>query len=332
LPVLKHSATIDFSRAYSAIRELGGDDWVNTLRDAVESHFNSRRYGDLPAWLRSLSGLPDIRPGAVDLLTGVSIGRSEDCAPGQKEQLEKHLRELHPWRKGPFDLFGLHIDTEWRSDWKWDRLKDRISPLDGRAVLDVGCGNGYHCWRMHGAGARSVLGIDPSPRFVVQFEAVKRYINEMPVHVLPVGIESVPDDAGLFDTVFAMGVLYHRKSPLDFLHKLKGCLRAGGELVLETLVVDGDDNTVLVPEGRYAKMRNVWFIPSVGMLMRWLQRCGLVNVRVADVSVTTVDEQRSTDWMKFESLTDFLWPGDPGRTIEGLPAPKRAILLAETQG
>ena len=311
---------------------MGGDDWLNTLRDAVDSHFNPRRYGDLPAWLESLSGLPGIKPGSVDLLNGVRVGSSEDCAPGQKDLLEKHLRELHPWRKGPFDLFGLHIDTEWRSDWKWDRLKGYISSLDGRAVLDVGCGNGYHCWRMYGAGANLVLGIDPSPRFVVQFEAVKRYIGEVPVHLLPVGIESVPDDTSLFDTVFSMGVLYHRKSPLEFLLKLKGCLRAGGELVLETLVVDGDDTTVLVPEGRYAKMRNVWFIPSVGMLMRWMRRCGLENVRVVDVSTTTVEEQRSTGWMQFESLPDFLWPGDPGRTIEGLPAPKRAILIAEKQG
>ncbi|PMC22346.1 tRNA 5-methoxyuridine(34)/uridine 5-oxyacetic acid(34) synthase CmoB, partial [Klebsiella aerogenes] len=44
-----------------------------------------------------------------------------------------------------------------------------------------------------------------------------------------------------------MGVLYHRRSPLDHLWQLKDQLAPGGELVLETLVIEGDENTVLVP-------------------------------------------------------------------------------------
>lgn len=59
-----------------------------------------------------------------------------------------------------------------------------------------------------------------------------------------------------------MGVLYHRRSPLEHLWQLKDQLVQDGELVLETLVVEGDENTVLVPGDRYAQMRNVYFIPS----------------------------------------------------------------------
>ena len=33
--------------------------------------------------------------------------------------------------------------------------------------------------------------------------------------------------------------------------------------------------------------------------------------------------------MTFHSLAQFLDPDDPGLTIEGLPAPRRAILTAE---
>jgi tRNA (mo5U34)-methyltransferase len=85
---------------------------------------------------------------------------------------------------------------------------------------------------------------------------------------------------------------------------------------------------VLLPPGRYAKMRNVWFIPSVDTLTVWLQRAGFENVRVADISATTVREQRSTDWMQFESLRDFLSADDPCKTIEGHPAPVRAVFIA----
>ena len=132
-----------------------------------------------------------------------------------------------------------------------------------------------------------------------------------------------------FDTVFSMGVFYHRRSPIEHLLALKDCLVKGGELVLETLVIEGDVNQVLVPEDRYAQMRNVWFLPSIAALERWLRRAGFSDVRCVDVSITTVEEQRATEWMKFQSLSDYLDPNDASKTIEGLPAPMRAVIVAK---
>ncbi|WP_134627136.1 DUF1698 domain-containing protein, partial [Pseudomonas aeruginosa] len=96
----------------------------------------------------------------------------------------------------------------------------------------------------------------------------------------------------------------------------------------ETLVVEGDASTVLVPEDRYAQMRNVWFLPSVAALELWLRRAGFADARCVDVSLTSVEEQRSTEWMRFQSLPEFLDPQDRSRTVEGLPAPMRATLVA----
>ena len=98
--------------------------------------------------------------------------------------------------------------------------------------------------------------------------------------------------------------------------------------MLETMIVDGDVNTVMLPEGRYTKMRNVWFIPSVTTLVAWLKRAGYKNIRLADVNQTSTEEQRATNWMRFESLSDFLDPDDQSKTIEGYPAPKRAVIIA----
>jgi len=288
------------------------------------------RHGDLPRWQAGFHALPQDMPSSMDLNADcIRIGQAEDTQQSHLD-IEASLQAMHPWRKGPFEVFGVHIDTEWRSDWKWQRVLPHLSSLQGRTILDVGCGSGYHMWRMLGEHAKCVLGIDPTPLFSMHFATVKQYQSDAPVYLLPTGIDDMPEGMHSFDTVFSMGILYHRKSPLEHLTQLKNLLRSGGELVLETLVVDGNQNTCLVPQGRYAKMRNVWFIPSLGMMEIWLQRCGFKHIRCVDVAMTSMDEQRSTDWMRFESLPDFLNPKDASQTIEGYPAPKRAVFIAES--
>ncbi len=320
---------IDFTPLYVQMKETPLVSWLDHLPAQVAAALDESQHGRLPEWHTILNTLPNVTPSQVNLKDGVFVGQQDDLTPEVFARLEGQLRRLHPWRKGPFHLFGLHIDTEWRSDWKWDRLKEGIAPLDGRLVLDVGCGNGYHCWRMAGSGAKLVLGLDPYLLYVAQYQALRHFIGEtVPAYVLPLGIEALPDNLAAFDTVFSMGVLYHRRSPLDHLLTLREALRAGGELVLETLVIEGQADQVLVPEGRYAQMRNVWFIPSVPMLLSWLRKCGFVQAKLLDVTPTTTQEQRSTEWMTFNSLPDFLDKEDSSRTVEGHPAPKRAIVTA----
>jgi len=303
--------------------------WAESLLEDVTRDFHGRRYGNLPKWLDALEAMPELQASQIDLnRSAIQVGRSKDCSPQQLQQLQQCLRALHPWRKGPYELFGIHIDTEWRSDWKWDRLSAAIEPLAGRRVLDVGCGSGYHCWRMLGAGADEVIGIDPTPLFVVQFWALQHYVANPNIWVLPLGIEQVPENLQAFDSVFSMGILYHRRSPIHHLMELQNCLATDGQLVLETLVIEGGGNECLIPKGRYARMSNVWFIPSCDMLLNWLSKLGFKNPQLIDVGDTRTDEQRSTDWMQFHSLAQFLDPEDPTKTIEGYPAPRRAVVTA----
>lgn len=277
-----------------------------------------------------MKSLPRIDSGRITLsLPCVAVESEAPLDDAVRAELRRLLWALHPWRKGPFCLHGIHIDAEWRSDWKWGRLVDHIAPLDDRLVLDVGCGNGYYAYRALGSGAGLVLGIDPTLRFVMQFLAIQRYIADQRLGVLPLADSDLPASLTGFDTVFSMGVLYHRRDAAEHLNAMRRLLRPGGELVLETLVLDEPGRRVLVPAGRYAKMRNVHAIPALDALMRWLRDAGLRHPRVVDVTPTTSFEQRSTDWMRFQSLSDFLAPKDPSQTIEGHPAPVRAIVLAE---
>lgn len=319
---------IDYSELYTALENSDAKEWLNTLAQSVEHAFNSPRHGELDKWLAMLDNLPDLKPSSIELDSEVRIGNKKDCEQNIRDELEQHLKLLMPWRKGPLSLFGLDINTEWHSDWKWDRVQPHISSLKGKHVLDIGCGNGYYALRSYGQGADLVVGIDPGQKYIMQFYALKKYLGNIPVHLLPLGIEDIPASLKAFDTVFSMGILYHRRSPLDHLYELRDCLKPGGELVLETMVIEGDVNSVLLPKDRYQQMRNVWFLPSCDALVLWMQRCGFKNVRVVDVSKTSTDEQRATDWMKFDSLEKFLDPNDPSKTIEGYPGPMRAVVLA----
>ncbi|EJB1758149.1 tRNA 5-methoxyuridine(34)/uridine 5-oxyacetic acid(34) synthase CmoB [Vibrio parahaemolyticus] len=301
--------------------------WLNVLPQQLTDWQNAE-HGDFGRWLKALNKIPEGSPDQVDIKNSVTISNDTPFHEGELKKLENLLRTFHPWRKGPYTVHGIHIDTEWRSDWKWDRVLPHISPLKNRSVLDVGCGNGYHMWRMLGEGARLCVGIDPSHLFLIQFEAIRKLMGgDQRAHLLPLGIEQLPK-LEAFDTVFSMGVLYHRRSPLDHLIQLKDQLVFGGELVLETLVIEGDENAVLVPTSRYAQMRNVYFFPSAKALKVWLELVGFEDVHIVDENVTSVDEQRTTDWMTHNSLPDYLDPNDPSKTVEGYPAPRRAVLVA----
>ncbi len=315
---------IDFRPFYQQIATTKLSAWLETLPLQLKQ-WEKTTHGDYAKWAKIVDYMPDVAV-TLNLKDKVEAVPEAPLSNGETQRIVHHLKQLMPWRKGPYHLQGIHIDTEWRSDFKWDRVLPHLAPLKDRTILDVGCGSGYHMWRMVGEGASMVVGIDPTELFLCQFEVVRKLLgNDRRANLIPLGIEQMQPLAA-FDTVFSMGVLYHRKSPLDHLSQLKAQLVKGGELVLETLVIDGDVNDVLVPADRYAKMKNVYFIPSVPALINWLEKVGFKNVRCVDQAVTTLEEQRKTDWLENESLVDFLDPNDHSKTIEGLPSPKRAVI------
>jgi tRNA (mo5U34)-methyltransferase len=316
--------------AYQGFFDHAKCEFLTGIRDelmrVIETNLAPGRNWQFPRWREAICELPRI----PDAQRFPEIRDGRVCVDGDADDeiLKKALRALMPWRKGPWEFFGIHLDCEWLSDWKWDRVSPHIDDLRGRRIMDIGCGNGYHLWRMASAGADAVVGIEPHLLNVAQFSVMQRWFPDLALAVLPMSLEEYPVNTRIYDTVFSMGVLYHRKSPADHLLHCKSSLREGGQLVLETLVVPGDANTVLVPEERYGKMRNVWYLPSADHMIRLLRRTGFREPRLVDMTVTSTDEQRRTDWMEFESLADFLDPRNPSLTIEGYPAPTRATFVA----
>ena len=298
----------DFDALAACLDELRLDRWNRELAPLLRERLTGSTHGDWARWNAAVEALP--------------------AARGNSARVRELLMALHPWRKGPLQLDDIYIDTEWRSDWKWARLEDAIAPLDGRRVLDVGSGNGYYALRMREAGAAVVIGIDPTLLFAMQFLAINVFAQDAGAFILPCRLEETPPADGAFDTTFSMGVLYHQRDPLAHLRQLASTLRPGGQLVLETLFLPGEDVRAETPPERYARMRNVWSLPTIAQLLRWVEHAGYSGIEVVDTSVTTIEEQRSTEWMTFESLREALDPDDLSRTVEGWPAPRRVAITA----
>jgi tRNA (mo5U34)-methyltransferase len=286
--------------------------------------------GNFLKFKKILENISNYNPSVINLQSrAVTIGDRSDIGLKEYDLLKNQLEQLCPWRKGPFNIFGINIDSEWQSWMKWERLESHIEKLEGRRILDIGSSNGYYMFKMAAQNPLMVLGVEPQSSFYFQYLAIQKFLKKDNVFCLPISHYQMPKMDGYFDTIFCMGILYHRKSPIDMLSSIYDSLRTGGELVLENLIIDSRQNLCFFPENRYAKMRNVFFIPDLLAMESWLCRAGFVNIRCVDVKKTSLKEQRKTRWIQTESLKDFLDPDDHNKTIEGYPAPVRAVFIAK---
>ena len=297
------------------------------LIDLSERSFSVNN-GNIPKWESAISQLSQNPAGSIEYAKPyLKITTNTDYPT----DLTPSLKQLMPWRKGPYQFNEFNLDSEWRGDMKWDRIAPHIQSLQNKIVLDVGAGNGYFSYLMSLAGAKIVLGLEPFLLFNYQFKAIRSLLDNPPnACVLPLRLEQMPNQT-LFDTIFSMGVLYHQKDHLLHLKQLRSLVKDSGELILETLIIDEKFGNSITPKDRYAKMRNVWCLPSVNTVHNWLKQTGFTTIDLVDTTKTTPEEQRATHWIgdNTQSLKDFLDPDDDNYTIEGLPAPLRATFICK---
>lgn len=306
-------------------------DWKTLLSQKLETALLKPSHGHFPKWRSAVNQLSIARSKHFNFdASMIEIGASEDLNSLQHTTILEALTTLHPWRKGPFNFFGTQIDSEWRCDKKWQRMQNYIPSLKNKTVLDVGCGNGYYMLRMLGDGAECVIGVDPTLVFLAQYYGLVQCLDQnINAHLLPIPFEELPTQLNQFDYVFSMGVLYHRRDPLEHLRRLQQHTLSGGTVFIETLVINTDKCTQLIPQDRYAGMRNVWSVPSPSLVKSWLDESGFTNIQLHNIQTTTLKEQRATPWMQNYSLVNFLDSNDKSKTIEGYPAPERAIFSAQ---
>ena len=108
------------------------------------------------------------------------------------------------------------------------------------------------------------------------------------------------------------------------LKQLKQGLKQGGEAIIDTFIIEGEEEIALTPK-RYAKMRNIYFIPTINSLKNWAEIAKFKEFELLEIRKTDLNEQRKTEWIEGESLNNFL-NEDGSKTIEGYPPPIRAYV------
>ena len=268
----------------------------------------------------AVHALPMINPSRIEVRLDKAVEiRIADMDKTEVDAIKQTARLLKPWRKGPFAINDLFIDSEWQSWIKYDLLRPHFD-LAGKVVGDIGCNNGYYLFRMLDDAPAKLVGFDPSALYLTQFQFLDRFVRSGITYEL-LGVEHVEQYEHRFDTLFCLGVLYHRSDPIATLKSLYRGLHEGGELFLDTFMIDGDEEVALTPKERYSKIPNIYFIPTVPALRNWCLRAGFAEVEVLAIKPTDTTEQRKTEWIDTQSLEDFLDPNDPSKTVEGYPSP-----------
>ena len=263
---------------------------------------------------------------SIDYGDWFSVGSFEDLTQEEYEVILKTAKSLIPWRKGPFKVFGLEIDSEWQSNIKYNLIRPYFN-LKDKVVADIGCNNGYYMFRMLEDKPKRLIGFDPSPLTLHQFEFINHFVKSDIIYEM-LGVEHLEYYNHKFDFIFMLGVLYHRPDPVGTLKSLARGLNSKGEILIDTFMIDGDEELCLTPNKRYSKIPNIYFIPTIPALKNWLERAGFEDIEVLATTVTTSDEQRKTEWSFDQSLEDFLDENDKTKTVEGYPAPKRVYVKA----
>ncbi|ECP6081745.1 tRNA 5-methoxyuridine(34)/uridine 5-oxyacetic acid(34) synthase CmoB [Campylobacter jejuni] len=264
---------------------------------------------------------------ALNLACNFSLDDSVNLSTNSqaKDEILAIAKELKPWRKGPFKIDDLFIDTEWQSFIKFNILKPFMNEISQKCVADIGCNNGYYMFKMLEFNPVKLIGFDPSIKYRLQFELINA-LAKTPIKYELLGVEDLPSYGLKFDVIFCLGVIYHRSDPIKMLKDLKAGLNKNGVVFLDTMYIENEREIALVPNKTYSKIPNIYFIPSISALKNWCERAGFKEFEVLATKKTDENEQRKTEWIDSFSLENFLDPKDKNLTIEGYEAPKRVYI------
>jgi 2-polyprenyl-6-hydroxyphenyl methylase / 3-demethylubiquinone-9 3-methyltransferase len=223
-----------------------------------------------------------------------SLGYHRSMTNVDPQELAKFSELAHRWWDPESEFRALHQINPLRLDWI-----NGLAPLQGRRVLDVGCGGGILADSMARKGAQ-VLGIDLAvkPLKVAQLHAVE--VGTTGIEYREVAAEDLAKEMpASFDTVTCMEMLEHVPDPSSIVQACAALAKPGGWVFFSTInrnpksflfaIVGAEYMLKLLPQGTHEYSR--FIRPSE--LAQWC--------RDADLGL------QSTRGMEYNPLTRRYW-------------------------
>jgi cyclopropane fatty-acyl-phospholipid synthase-like methyltransferase len=149
--------------------------------------------------------------------TGVQVGQYFDEAAAVFDT-------FYDDQRSPFMRW---VDHHFRRDMyeRFERTFMALAPLDGKTVLDIGCGSGPYAVECARRGAARVVGLDAAKGMLAlaRQRAAKMGLIERCQFISGQFPDASPNE--VFDHTIVMGVMDYVPDPLGFLRALAGCTR-----------------------------------------------------------------------------------------------------------
>ncbi|MBJ9987325.1 class I SAM-dependent methyltransferase [Paenibacillus sp. S28] len=126
------------------------------------------------------------------------------------------------YKEMPRSIGGLGAAGEWHE------FKALLPDLQGKSVLDLGCGFGWHCRYAREQHAAEVVGVDISAKML---ESAREQTDDPAITYLQAPIEDIDFPDGHFDVVLS-SLAFHYVQSFDVVcQKVHSCLKQGGTFV-----------------------------------------------------------------------------------------------------
>ena len=267
--------------------------------------------------------------GVIEInLSSIKLNSVNTFTELAQAKINKIIEQLTPWRLGDYLIFNNLIKSEWNCDFRWKLIDKYIPFLNNKKVADIGANNGYFSFRLLEFNPSQLLCFEPNDLYNLQLYFIASLLKNNSIKIIKNGVENLINYDSSFDFILFMGVLYHRENPIETLKNIYFALKANGVAIVESICIEGDSDLVLFPYKSYAKMKNIWYIPSESVLKYWCEIAGFRYIQKIFNYYVTEDHQKKSEHSPNESLSDFL-SEDGLKTVEGYPPPYKVGYLCK---
>lgn len=138
---------------------------------------------------------------------------------------------------------------------EWPEFQKILPNLQGKRILDLGCGFGWHCRYAVEKGAKAVVGVDLSEKML---QEARTKTDSPLIEYVRMAIEDIDYPEDSFDVVISSLVFHYIESFADICRKVNRCLVRGGNFIFSV------EHPVFTAQGNQE-----WYCDNNGKPLHW---------------------------------------------------------------